>query len=207
MGWQSLEIENALSRNEIPYRSKEVSLLRKPEIKVLLSKLLETGNGSKGNSKAQDIRPAEKLKRIRQRLNLDKRFLSRLRPDEETSESMDELIRFCSNFQNSSELLTALERLKSKDDPSAKVDLMTIHKAKGLEFDNVFLIGVDRGKLPHKKSNNLEEERRLFYVAVTRAKKRLFIVSACPSRFFHETLEDLEEINLGNQKGGGSCDF
>ncbi|MGY3803268.1 ATP-dependent helicase [Pigmentibacter ruber] len=60
-----------------------------------------------------------------------------------------------------------------------KVQIMTIHSSKGLEFPNVFLIGVEDGILPHEKSMNLEsgiqEERRLFYVAITRAKFRLFI--------------------------------
>lgn len=60
-----------------------------------------------------------------------------------------------------------------------KVQIMTIHSSKGLEFPYVFLIGVEDGILPHEKSINLEsgiqEERRLFYVAITRAKYRLFI--------------------------------
>ncbi|APJ02594.1 ATP-dependent helicase [Silvanigrella aquatica] len=60
-----------------------------------------------------------------------------------------------------------------------KVQVMTIHSSKGLEFPYVFLIGVEDGILPHEKSLDLEsgiqEERRLFYVAITRAKYRLFI--------------------------------
>ena len=64
-------------------------------------------------------------------------------------------------------------------DNKNKVQIMTIHSSKGLEFPYVFLIGVEDGILPHEKSINLEsgiqEERRLFYVAITRAKFRLFI--------------------------------
>lgn len=59
------------------------------------------------------------------------------------------------------------------------VRLMTMHNAKGLEFDNVFIAGLEQGLLPHTFSQNnedeIEEERRLFYVAVTRAKKKLFL--------------------------------
>ena len=64
-------------------------------------------------------------------------------------------------------------------DNKNKVQIMTIHSSKGLEFPYVFLIGGEDGILPHEKSINLEsgiqEERRLFYVAITRAKFRLFI--------------------------------
>jgi len=67
-----------------------------------------------------------------------------------------------------------------------RVNLMTIHAAKGLEFDTVFLAGLEKGLIPHARSveegaHNLEEERRLFYVAITRAKQRLFL-SSCRSR-------------------------
>ena len=68
-------------------------------------------------------------------------------------------------------------------DPRGRVQVMTIHAAKGLEFDTVFIAGADDGSIPHARSladseANLEEERRLFYVAATRARRRLFI--SCP---------------------------
>jgi len=56
---------------------------------------------------------------------------------------------------------------------------MTVHSAKGLEFDAVFLVGLEEGLFPHSLSSgskeDLEEERRLCYVAVTRARRRLFV--------------------------------
>lgn len=62
------------------------------------------------------------------------------------------------------------------------VTLMTVHSAKGLEFENVFLIGMEEGIFPHnnsfESSEGVEEERRLCYVAITRAKKRLWLVNA-----------------------------
>lgn len=62
------------------------------------------------------------------------------------------------------------------------VTLMTVHSAKGLEFDNVFLIGMEEGIFPHFNSlmdiNQIEEERRLCYVAITRAKKNLWLINA-----------------------------
>ena len=70
-------------------------------------------------------------------------------------------------------------------DPRGRVQLMTIHAAKGLEFDTVFIAGADDGSIPHARSlaeseANLEEERRLFYVAATRARRRLYVT--CPGK-------------------------
>jgi DNA helicase-2/ATP-dependent DNA helicase PcrA len=81
--------------------------------------------------------------------------------------------------------------LASRDDLDAReeggrVNLMTIHAAKGLEFPVVFVAGVEKDIIPHVRSveeadANVEEERRLFYVALTRARKRLFL-TFCASR-------------------------
>jgi len=69
-----------------------------------------------------------------------------------------------------------------KDENPDKVVLMTIHSAKGLEFNNVFVVGLEEGLFPSQMSafsiQDLEEERRLFYVAITRAKKNLYLSSA-----------------------------
>ena len=60
------------------------------------------------------------------------------------------------------------------------VECMTIHSAKGLEYDTIFIIDANEGVMPHKKAvldEDIEEERRLFYVAMTRAKNELYIFS------------------------------
>jgi len=93
-----------------------------------------------------------------------------------------------------------------------KVSLMTLHLAKGLEFDYVFLVGMEEGLLPHVRSleseKDLEEERRLCYVGITRARKQLYLTRALsrqsfgrgnwysgePSRFLRELPEDLLEM-------------
>ncbi len=97
-----------------------------------------------------------------------------------------------------------------KDDDDNKVMLMTIHSAKGLEFMNVFVVGMEEALFPSQLALNsrteLEEERRLFYVAVTRAERKLTLsyavsrykwgnlVNSAPSRFLEEIDEDCLEI-------------
>ena len=71
-------------------------------------------------------------------------------------------------------------------DAEARVTLMTLHSAKGLEFPAVFMTGLEEGVFPHARSMNdpdeIEEERRLCYVGVTRAKERLtLVVGAAPA--------------------------
>ncbi len=77
-----------------------------------------------------------------------------------------------------------------------RVNLMTIHAAKGLEFHTVFIAGLEKGLIPHARSleegeHNVEEERRLFYVAITRAKQRLYL-SSCKTRRRRGSLEEAE---------------
>jgi DNA helicase-2/ATP-dependent DNA helicase PcrA len=75
------------------------------------------------------------------------------------------------------------------DSTQERVSLMTLHNAKGLEFDVVFITGVEEGLLPHhtalEDDAELEEERRLFYVGLTRARERAFLLLATSRRGFH----------------------
>ncbi len=81
--------------------------------------------------------------------------------------------------------------LDSVDDDGAAVTLMTVHSAKGLEFDNVFVAGMEESIFPHMNSigedSAVEEERRLAYVAITRARKRLFLTCAQTRQLFGQT--------------------
>ena len=107
------------------------------------------------------------------------------------------------------EISLVTDASEKQEDGGEKVTLMTMHAVKGLEFDYVFVIGVEEGLFPHLNSMNsedeLEEERRLCYVAITRAKKKLYIINArsrllygkvssnVPSRFISEIGDDLLE--------------
>ena len=110
---------------------------------------------------------------------------------------------------------SALVSDTDKFDRNAAVTLMTVHAAKGLEFPIVFLVGLEDGIFPHSRSMNdaleLEEERRLAYVAITRAEKILYIthsmrrrvygeeMAAEPSQFLNEIpLEMLEDLSRGS---------
>jgi DNA helicase-2/ATP-dependent DNA helicase PcrA len=76
-----------------------------------------------------------------------------------------------------------------------RVALMTLHSAKGLEFGNVFIVGVEEGLLPHERSvdndDETEEERRLFFVGITRAKVNLFIAFAKYRQIRGQTLRTI----------------
>src|ERR1043166_4541211 len=109
----------------------------------------------------------------------------------------------------------ALTAETDRYDRNARVTLMTVHSAKGLEFPVVFLAGMEDGVFPHSRSINdekdLEEERRLAYVAITRAEKQLYVTHAMrrrtygedmaaePSQFLNEMpLELIEDLSSGS---------
>lgn len=111
------------------------------------------------------------------------------------------------------EMVSLLSSSDEFDSGTNYVSLMTVHSAKGLEFDNVFIVGMSENIFPSVRSNNdsnpelIEEERRLAYVAITRARKRLFIsdsrgivlgtrIDKSPSRFITEMGINIEKFIL-----------
>lgn len=103
---------------------------------------------------------------------------------ESRREDLDALINFAANYDSLSEMLAQLVLLSSEttegrvDDSQPKMRLSTIHQAKGLEFPVVFVIGCTDGGLPLQRAiedGDIDEERRLFYVAVTRAEDELYL--------------------------------
>ena len=150
--------------------------------------------------------------------------LSKEPEDESRVENIKELVSDAVEFERTSEdksLLTFLEGVSlgsSTDDPDETVEtaaMMTVHSAKGLEFPVVFMVGMENGIFPGMSSLNnfteMEESRRLCYVAITRAEEKLYITSAesrmvfgrnvgyQPSDFISEISPDLKEI-IGGTK-------
>jgi superfamily I DNA/RNA helicase len=78
--------------------------------------------------------------------------------------------------------------ISGEDGPQGDaINLMTLHRAKGLEFPVVFIAGCEEGLLPYERSEDPEEERRLFFVGMTRAKQRLLLSSAAKRFLYGET--------------------
>ena len=138
-------------------------------------------------------------------------------------ENLKELVSALSEFESLEGFLEHISLVMDRDDGAAgeMASLMTLHAAKGLEFDNVFLPGWEEEVFPNRRSVDdggsaaLEEERRLAYVGITRARKRVWIchassrrvynqwLSCAPSRFIDEFPEDLVEHVLEPGLYGG----
>ena len=113
-------------------------------------------------------------------------------------------------IQDFLETVALVSDADSFENKESQVTLMTLHAAKGLEFPIVFLVGLEEGLFPHSRSlmdpMQLEEERRLAYVGITRAKRQLYVTNAVsrmwygsisshmPSRFLEEIPAELKEV-------------
>ncbi len=139
-------------------------------------------------------------------------------------ENLSELARAMEDYETLGDFLEHVSLVMDNDaaPDEAKVTIMTIHAAKGLEYDNIFLAGWEEGVFPSQRAldegglNSLEEERRLAYVAITRARRRCMIfhaanrriygqwTSSIPSRFIAELpAEHVEtENSLADQSSG-----
>jgi len=170
--------------------------------------------------------PAHLLRELLERSG----YLAELR-NEDTIESqgrvenLEELIGAAEEFPDTNDFLEKVSLVSDTDDIAGddKVMMMTLHSAKGLEFPNVFIIGMEEGVFPHSRSllesAALEEERRLAYVGITRAERRLYVSHAWsrslhgsrqynpPSRFLDEIPLDLLDrrgsVDTGADEGRG----
>ena len=121
------------------------------------------------------------------------------------------------------EQVALVSEVDEYDEEEPAVTLMTLHNAKGLEFDVVFIVGMEDGVFPHYRSMadpaQLEEERRLAYVGITRARRRLYLTHAWsrslfggsnynpPSRFLSEIPSHLlNVVKADQQQSGGPAD-
>jgi DNA helicase II / ATP-dependent DNA helicase PcrA len=120
-------------------------------------------------------------------------------------ENLNELVRAMEDYENLGAFLEHVSLVMDNDAAAgeAQVTIMTIHAAKGLEFDTVFLAGWEEGVFPSQRSldeggnASLEEERRLAYVAITRARRRAFIVHAANRRIYGQWTSSIPSRFVG----------
>lgn len=174
-----------------------------------------TGHGSEREKEPAAV--ADVLKLILDETEMIEKLRAKRDPqDEARAENLEELVSVAREFDVRNpgagllEFLTEVSLVAAADDlddQSGTVSLMTLHTAKGLEFPVVFITGVEEGLLPHQMSvdevGGINEERRLMYVGITRARQRLYLTLAStratfgdigvamPSRFLQEIPEAL----------------
>jgi DNA helicase-2/ATP-dependent DNA helicase PcrA len=151
--------------------------------------------------------------------------------DSDALENIEELINAAAIYDKQTENPSLLDYLQqiclvsdvdNYDTDRDCVALMTLHSAKGLEFENVFIVGLEEGLLPHERSSEdemeIEEERRLFFVGITRAKSGLYIslsqyrnirgqlLRTIPSPFLYELDIEQNKFNLENHSSSKISD-
>ena len=179
------------------------------------------------------LKPSETLKFVLARTGIETELKNGSDEDKERLENIRELVTLATKYDemepeegiakllDDAALASDQDEMKAKEEQNA-VRLMTIHASKGLEFDKVFICGLEEGLFPHEKigetKDDDEEERRLFYVALTRAKEKVFLTYAnvrtifgsrqvnLPSEFITDIDEDYlesEDRAMGTPGGEG----
>ena len=175
-------------------------------------------------AEAAEIGPGELLQLVAKRTGyLDELVAERTVESEGRIENIDRLASVAQDYETLGEMLETVALVSDSDELEAdgtRVSLMTLHTAKGLEFPAVFLVGMEDGIFPHNRTlgepQELEEERRLCYVGITRARRFLYLTHAwsrmqwgrttpgLPSRFLSELPEDLvRDVGGGRTFGSG----
>lgn len=166
------------------------------EFKKLILELIEDSKTMNLSDLIEDVLVKTGLRR---EYELDKSIES-----DTKVENLNEFKSLAVNFEDNGiyDLSTFLENIMLVSDKGQyaeddnNVNIMTLHSAKGLEFNIVFILGMEEGIFPHSRSfesaKELEEERRLCYVGITRAKKKLYLLSACTRTLYGRTSGTIE---------------
>ena len=183
--------ENNLSLESAANKMLEQNLI-KPKTKIGLSFFLNALNKWRNDLKIKKISHIKLLQIVLDESGYSAMLKNKKDLDNENRlENIKELLSAMKEFENLESFLEHVSLATSIDQEwdGEKINMMTMHAAKGLEFDVVFLPGWEEGLFPHQKSieekgqNGLEEERRLAYVGITRAKKKA-IISFSMNRFY-----------------------
>ena len=183
--------ENSLSLEKASKKTLEENLIT-PKIKIGLSFFLDLLNKWRNDLLIKKINHIKLLQLVLDESGYSAMLKNKKDFDNENRlENIKELLSAMKEFDNLESFLEHVSLATSVDQEweGEKVNMMTMHASKGLEFDVVFLPGWEEGLFPHQKSieekgqNGLEEERRLAYVGITRAKKKA-IISFSLNRFY-----------------------
>ncbi len=233
LGVQSQPLSEAFQRSGIPYHIVgQTSLYEQQEIREILSCLrllinpdlrLHHENIRKTAADTilflRTLRHADGATPVTLLIERVHAFLAGQHSSENTDEQVKRLIERAKPFEmRLSDFLEAVALHKEADDYNPRADrvtLMTLHASKGLEFPVVFLVGCEETLLPYQREGkpfDPEEERRLFYVGMTRAREKLILTHAKkrflfgqthfnpPSRFLHDIEDVLKEIQIRSQR-------
>lgn len=180
--------QNSLKRNVSYYNAMMTIDRRNWRFKNGIEEIYEVINTLQ-NKRYKNV--GDMIRYLRSRLDIDN-FVSKGKFSEdgnstEQVENMDAFENIADQYYDLQEFITYLnsELKKTLLENKDMVQLSTIHRAKGLEYPVVFLPGLNDGLLPHKKADDIQDERRLFYVGITRAEKELYISS---SEFYNNKL-------------------
>ena len=177
---------------EIAARKMIENNLIKPKTKIGLIQFLDLVTKWRNDLEAKSISHIKLLQNILDESGYSSMLKNKKDLDNENRlENIKELLSAMKEFDNLESFLEHVSLATSVDQEweGEKINMMTMHAAKGLEFETIFLPGWEEGLFPHQKSieekgqNGLEEERRLAYVGITRAKKRA-IISFSMNRFY-----------------------
>ena len=170
--------ENSIKRNVSLYNAMFTIDRRNWRFKNGIDEIHEVINYLQ-NKKYKNV--GELVHYLRERLDIDTFVTKGKQSDDgkytEQIENLNSFEEMCANYTTIKDLITYLDKM-NKDMENIKKDsvkLLTIHKSKGMEFPVVFIIGCNDGILPHAKSDDLYDEKRLLYVAITRAEKELYM--------------------------------
>ncbi len=195
-----LSLRNLKRLSDLPKLSIELSAKARSSWQKILNTIANLASQSEGNP-AEIIRLASR--------EYDEYLLEQYPDYRQRQDDLEQLAAFAANYSKLEDFLAEVSlqenfNLQNKDN-SAAIVLSTIHQAKGLEWQAVFLMNLTSQSLPHPLSvseNNIAEERRLFYVAVTRAKRQLYLTYPLSSFNYrgYQSLQPSEfitELNIG----------
>lgn len=220
-GNRQREIFHLIMNRPLRYLRKDCAVRNPVELRELLQYYKTNENMQNAARKLfadfdqiSSMRPALAIRYIRQVVGYDKYLKETYGPDEfeEFTQKADAFQKLAREYRFFSDLKAHVERCrediyqkqqeireKEGTEKPAGIRIMTMHASKGLEFERVFLLDLNEGRLPARQSvtaEEIEEERRMFYVAMTRAKKELYLLycdqktgKGIPSRFLEPLLQ------------------